>query len=374
METLYNERLAQVEVGQVQIVDFRNHKQQNINALAESIDYNGLTNPITIEERMDGSLELIAGYHRLQAFKRLGKKTIPAMVRKYNKNILDRDRELQNKRDKNEENLCRQILTLTEISNAYMELENAYINAFPDYRINPIKFIEIYKQKLEQKKRAENELKLANTPNEKKNLIDLVKETTKDIDRLVPPMEELKGTYNLKPKEVEVIQQITEAEKMLANNEIKGTEKLTGAEKSFITTLQTDKVPKATLLKVVKELTKPQNLTNYMTADQEERKEIIATMKKKADVSDDIKNKELPKIKLQEGIFEIGKVKKHCAIMADKRHLVPLNKFNVVIEVKNNNLFDVVSSNIVMAHTSVLAVMYSKDDLQEFVDLFPDLE
>ena len=48
-------------------------KQSRVISLAESIQERGLMNPILISK----SNHLIAGYHRVEAFKYLGKRTIP---------------------------------------------------------------------------------------------------------------------------------------------------------------------------------------------------------------------------------------------------------------------------------------------------------
>lgn len=55
--------------------------------LAESIKSEGLITPIVVRELKDGSLERIIGYRRIEAFKILGKKQIPAIVLK---NISDK--------------------------------------------------------------------------------------------------------------------------------------------------------------------------------------------------------------------------------------------------------------------------------------------
>ena len=52
-----------------------------IDNLADSIRKNDLINPVTVMRGDDGKFELIAGQRRFLAFRRLGRSTIPAMVR-----------------------------------------------------------------------------------------------------------------------------------------------------------------------------------------------------------------------------------------------------------------------------------------------------
>ena len=52
-----------------------------IDNLADSIRENGLLNPVTVMVGGDGTYELIAGQRRFRAFRRLGKDSIPAIVR-----------------------------------------------------------------------------------------------------------------------------------------------------------------------------------------------------------------------------------------------------------------------------------------------------
>lgn len=49
--------------------------------LAMSISKHGLLEPIVVEETKDGRYQLLAGFHRLAAFYRLRKETIPAIIR-----------------------------------------------------------------------------------------------------------------------------------------------------------------------------------------------------------------------------------------------------------------------------------------------------
>ena len=56
----------------VQGKNIRSEKDSEIFELAESIDRQGLINPITVQERDDGKYEVIAGHRRFEAIKRLG--------------------------------------------------------------------------------------------------------------------------------------------------------------------------------------------------------------------------------------------------------------------------------------------------------------
>ena len=56
----------------VQGKNIRNEKDSEIFELAESIERQGLINPITVQKRDDGKYEVIAGHRRFEAIKRLG--------------------------------------------------------------------------------------------------------------------------------------------------------------------------------------------------------------------------------------------------------------------------------------------------------------
>lgn len=56
----------------VQGKNIRNEKDSEIFELAESIERQGLINPITVQKRDDGKYEVIAGHRRFEAVKRLG--------------------------------------------------------------------------------------------------------------------------------------------------------------------------------------------------------------------------------------------------------------------------------------------------------------
>ncbi len=56
----------------VQGKNIRNERDSEILELAESIEKQGLINPITVQKRDDGKYEVIAGHRRFEAVKRLG--------------------------------------------------------------------------------------------------------------------------------------------------------------------------------------------------------------------------------------------------------------------------------------------------------------
>ena len=65
--------LKVLEVSQiVQGKNIRNERDSEIFELAESIEKQGLINPITVQKRDDGKYVVIAGHRRLEAVRRLG--------------------------------------------------------------------------------------------------------------------------------------------------------------------------------------------------------------------------------------------------------------------------------------------------------------
>ena len=100
-----NSRLMLVKVSDVRIrTRLRGSNEENIEEIAESINDIGLINPISI----DSDQNLIAGYHRLQAYKLLGLKEIPA--------IISDQKELKARLQEIDENLKRAELTAIEKS------------------------------------------------------------------------------------------------------------------------------------------------------------------------------------------------------------------------------------------------------------------
>ena len=100
-----NSRLMLVKVTDVRIrTRLRGSNEENIEEIAESINEIGLINPISI----DSDQNLIAGYHRLQAYKLVGLKEIRAIIRK--------QKELKARLQEIDENLKRAELTAIEKS------------------------------------------------------------------------------------------------------------------------------------------------------------------------------------------------------------------------------------------------------------------
>lgn len=62
----------------------RNFPEDTLKDLAQSIEQNGLLQPISVREISEGVYELIAGERRLRAYELLGRKEIPALVESMN--------------------------------------------------------------------------------------------------------------------------------------------------------------------------------------------------------------------------------------------------------------------------------------------------
>jgi ParB family transcriptional regulator, chromosome partitioning protein len=102
-----------VKVSEVKVrTRLRGSNEENIEDIAESIKEIGLINPISI----DSDWNLIAGYHRLQAYKILGIEEIPA--------IISNQQELKARLQEIDENLKRAELTAIEKSIHIEEREN----------------------------------------------------------------------------------------------------------------------------------------------------------------------------------------------------------------------------------------------------------
>lgn len=136
----YNEYFKELKLEDINIIDKRRFKQSNVSSLEESIKFNGLINPITVEETYDGKFNLIAGYHRLRAFKALSMEydgdsfcTIPCKIIKFKKGISSKEIDLSNNIIKREENHVRQTFTPAEMAEDFLELERYYKQRFPSY-------------------------------------------------------------------------------------------------------------------------------------------------------------------------------------------------------------------------------------------------
>lgn len=86
---LFSEKMKRcAQVVEIPVNDIRPNPHQprktfewdNLEQLAQSIYQNGLLQPITVKETLDGKFELIAGERRLRASKMAGLSTIPSIV------------------------------------------------------------------------------------------------------------------------------------------------------------------------------------------------------------------------------------------------------------------------------------------------------
>lgn len=82
-------KVIELPLSAIRVSDLNTRKDLNagsedagISELAESINEQGLINPIIVRETNDGSYELIAGQRRFLAFQKLGRNTISASIRK----------------------------------------------------------------------------------------------------------------------------------------------------------------------------------------------------------------------------------------------------------------------------------------------------
>lgn len=106
-------KLLDVKIADIKIkTRLRSTSEDNIREIAESIRDIGLINPITI----DNEYNLIAGFHRLQAYKSIGLRSIPA--------IISGQQELNARLQEIDENLKRSELTAIEKSAHIEEREN----------------------------------------------------------------------------------------------------------------------------------------------------------------------------------------------------------------------------------------------------------
>lgn len=109
----------------------RNVDTKAVNALVESIKETGLLQPITVRRvqksragQMEDAFEVIAGLHRVKAFRKLGRETIPAFVS-------DMD-DLHAELALIDENLCRNDLTPAERASAQARRKKIYQDLHPE--------------------------------------------------------------------------------------------------------------------------------------------------------------------------------------------------------------------------------------------------
>lgn len=93
-------------------------KEDTIKELAESIEKNGLLQPIVVRPMDGGKYQIIAGERRYRAFKKLGRKVIPAIVRDYEDEEVDKLQLV--------ENVQREDLNPYDEAIAYLKLKEKY--------------------------------------------------------------------------------------------------------------------------------------------------------------------------------------------------------------------------------------------------------
>ncbi len=93
-------------------------KEDTIKELAESIEKNGLLQPIVVRPMENGKYQIIAGERRYRAFKKLGRKVIPAIVRDYEDEEVDKLQLV--------ENVQREDLNPYDEAIAYLKLKEKY--------------------------------------------------------------------------------------------------------------------------------------------------------------------------------------------------------------------------------------------------------
>jgi len=112
-------------------IDKENRRQldlSNVKRIAESIQINGLINPITITK----DNQLVAGWHRIEAFKRLGRKEIPFVY-------TNKTDPLELKLQQIDENLIRGDLTTLEECLQLKERKEIYEQLYPETKHVTIK-------------------------------------------------------------------------------------------------------------------------------------------------------------------------------------------------------------------------------------------
>ncbi|WP_294796743.1 ParB/RepB/Spo0J family partition protein [uncultured Fenollaria sp.] len=93
-------------------------KEDTIKELAESIEKNGLLQPIVVRPMAGGKYQIIAGERRYRAFKKLGRASIPAIVRDYEDEEVDKLQLV--------ENVQREDLNPYDEAIAYLKLKEKY--------------------------------------------------------------------------------------------------------------------------------------------------------------------------------------------------------------------------------------------------------
>lgn len=113
--------LMDIDMGMVVPTEAQPRQSFNddtIKELAESIEKNGLLQPIVVRPMANGKYQIIAGERRYRAFKKLGKSMIPAIVRDYEDEEVDKLQLV--------ENVQREDLNPYDEAIAYLKLKEKY--------------------------------------------------------------------------------------------------------------------------------------------------------------------------------------------------------------------------------------------------------
>lgn len=113
--------LMDIEMGMVVPTEAQprqSFKEDTIKELAESIEKNGLLQPIVVRPMEKGKYQIIAGERRYRAFKKLGRTMIPAIVRDYEDEEVDKLQLV--------ENVQREDLNPYDEAIAYLKLKEKY--------------------------------------------------------------------------------------------------------------------------------------------------------------------------------------------------------------------------------------------------------
>lgn len=125
--------ITEVPISEITVrFRLRTPSESKISEIAESIGQIGLLNPITIDSRRN----LIAGYHRLLAFKLLGKKSIPCVVKESKDDDFNELMEVDENLKRNElnhievaEHIVKREKLLERLGMTYQQGDNRYTSA-----------------------------------------------------------------------------------------------------------------------------------------------------------------------------------------------------------------------------------------------------
>lgn len=127
-----------------------------------------------------------------------------------------------------------------------------------------------------------------------------------------------------------------------------------------------DNVNKTTINQVVDELVKDENTIEYNSLNEEHREEFIKQLARR----NNVKKLGIPIAEVSPGRYELGKMKKHCAVLMEKMHLVAKDRYNVTIEVRKDVLFNSAIKTLDLEYFNCLIIFYSKEELYKFVECF----